>query len=58
MLPEHDEGRPGEERPHNVTTSDIHESSDGVRCERCSAPLTARRSVERGLGPVCCKAVA
>jgi hypothetical protein len=54
LLDLNDEGRPpAKERPHNVTAGDIHESSACVRCERCSAPLTAAKSVERGLGPVC-----
>lgn len=42
----------------NVITNDSDNSTACVRCERCSAPLTAIRSVERGLGPVCQRAVA
>ncbi|WP_414689944.1 DUF6011 domain-containing protein [Nocardioides sp.] len=38
--------------------ADTHHSSACTRCERCNAALTAARSIERGLGPVCCKAVA
>ena len=54
-----EEGRPrAKERPLNVTTDNTHHDTECVRCERCSAPLSAAKSVERGLGPICCKAVA
>lgn len=53
-----DESRPLAGAALNVITNDKHNPTACVRCERCSAPLTAAKSVERGLGPVCCKAAA
>lgn len=47
-----DEGRPLAEAASHVGHHDDH-SSVGVRCRECGHPLTARRSVELGIGPVC-----
>lgn len=49
-LPEHDKGRPGEERPHNVTTGDIHSVP---RCTLCGHHIYARESVVVGIGRDC-----
>lgn len=32
--------------------------TDRVRCDRCGRPLTARRSVARGIGPACLRLLA
>lgn len=52
--PDNDRGRPLAEAASHVGHHDDH-SSVGVRCRECGHPLTARRSVERGIGPVCAR---
>ena len=52
-----DEGRPLAGPASNVNHIDASDSTTCTRCERCSRPLTAAVSVERGLGPVCCRQV-
>lgn len=50
------EQRPGAESEAlsmSIAGDDAH-STACSRCEQCNRPLTARRSVERGRGPVCC----
>lgn len=42
----------------DCAATDTHSVDDTVPCERCGRPLTARQSVQRRLGPVCCQAVA
>lgn len=59
LLSEHDEGRPGEERPHNVTAGDTHSVSQGSdverqpRCLMCGHIVTSAESIAAGLGRDC-----
>lgn len=52
LLPENDERRPGRRAALNVNVGNDDESND-TRCERCSRPIWAARSVRVGCGPRC-----
>lgn len=56
MRPEYDDGRPAVNGPASSVIVGDGDKSNDTRCERCSRPIRAARSVERGLGPVCCRA--
>ncbi|MFW6776254.1 DUF6011 domain-containing protein [Nocardioides sp. CPCC 205120] len=58
MLPDNDRGRPGANRAASDVITDGNETSvaltdDCVRCTRCGHALTAPKSVDLELGPVC-----
>lgn len=42
----------------DCVATDTHRIPETTPCEMCGRPLTARKSVARGMGPVCCQVVA
>lgn len=52
--PEYDDGRPpAKKAPRDSFATVTDESTESVRCECCSRPLRAAKSVRLGRGPVC-----
>lgn len=52
-MAERDEGAPATDAPHDSFATVTPQPTDSVRCECCSRPLRAAKSVRLGRGPVC-----